>query len=137
MPNRFSGTLRDARATAIVDAIDAGAAAGKIEFYTSPQPAVGGDAITTQTLLATTDFSDPCGTVTGGVLTFNAISDDVSADADGTIAWARVSDSDDTYVMDLECGIAGSGAAIIFNTVIVKTGGVVRMLSLEITEGNS
>ena len=77
----FATTLRTARASQIVAAIDAGAGAGKLRLYNGTRPATGG---TVTTLLAELTFSDPCGTVTSGVLTFSAIASDASADNTGT-----------------------------------------------------
>ena len=77
----FATTLRTARASQIVAAIDAGAGAGKLRLYNGTRPATCG-AVTT--LLAELTFSDPCGTVTSGVLTFSAIASDASADNTGT-----------------------------------------------------
>jgi hypothetical protein len=126
-------SLRDSRLTAIVTAMDAGAGPAEMRFYNAPRPATGG-AVTT--LVGTNVLSDPSGTVSSGVLTFNSISDDVSADADEDIAWARIVDSDNNFIMDLDCGISGSGAEIIFNTVTARIGGVIQVLSGSLTEGN-
>jgi hypothetical protein len=127
--------LRNARLQAIIDALDAGTGSGKFLCYTAPRPATGA-AITTQTLLGMLTLSDPSGTVTGGVLTFSAIADDASADADGDIAFVRAVDSNDNFVMDMGAGVDGSGAEVIFNTVTTRTGGVIQMLSGALTEGN-
>lgn len=128
-------TIRTTRSQAIANALDGGASAGKIEFYDGVQPTTGA-AITSQTLLATLLLSDPSAVVATGVLTLNSVNDDVAADADGTITWARATDSDDLHVFDVDCGVAASGAGIIFNTTTVRLGGVVQILSGTITEGN-
>ena len=130
----FSTDLRNARLQAIIDKLDAGSGAGYLEFYSAVRPATGA-AITDQTLLATCVLSDPCGTISDGVLTFDTIADDVAADADGDIAWARAFDSDANFVADFSCGT--SGADINFNTVTAKVGGVVQILSGSMTEGNA
>ncbi len=135
MSLKFSLSLRNARAQANIDMIDAGVNAGVMNFYTGPQPESGA-AITTETLLADLELSDPSGTVDEGVLIFSPVSDELSAQADGDIAWCRITDSDGNYVMDLDCGITGSGAAIIFNSLSVLLGGTVKILSGSITEGN-
>ena len=127
--------LRDSRLQQIINKIDNGGVAGKIEFYTGPQPATGA-AITAETLLGTCDLSFPCATIATGVLTFNSISDDILADATGDIVWARVLDSNDVIVMDGDCGITASGKTFIFNSLAVQTGGTIRVLSGSLTEGN-
>ena len=130
----LNSSLRNARAQKIIDALDAGASNGKINFYNGTRPSTGG---LVTALLATCDLSDPCASVTNGIITFNAIYDDVSADADGVITWARFVDSDTIFVLDCSCGTAGSGADIIFNTTQTKTGGAVQIISAVLTEGSA
>ena len=136
MPIGLSQTIRNARLQAIVDGLNGAATAGKFQLYTAPRPATGA-AVTTQTLLGTCALSDPCGTVSAGVLTFAAISDDISADADGDIAWARGLDGDNNFVLDMGAGLSGSGETLIFNTVTARTGGIIQVLSGSIVDGNS
>ena len=128
---------RNARLQVIADAIDANVAAGYMEFYTATRPATGA-AITAQTLLGTVTFSVACAaTITGGLLTFDTITQDAAADADGAAAWARVLDGAGTFVADLSVGESGSGADIIINTVNIVTGGPISVTSGTITEGNA
>lgn len=127
-------TLKNARLTAIKDAVDADTNPGKIKIYTGPQPDPGAE-LTTQTLLAELTFSKPCGTVSNGVLTFDDIAEEDLAPATGTAAWARLSDGAGTWVADVDVGTSGSGAAIILNTTNIYQGGIVRITSAQITEG--
>jgi len=129
----LSTTARNARLTAMITAIDAGSGPGVLSIYSGTRPATGGTATT---LLAELTLSDPCGTVSGGVLTFNAITQDSSANASGTASWARIADSDATFVLDLGVGTAGSGMEIILNTTTIVAGGPVGMTSASLTEGN-
>lgn len=135
MSVKFSMALRTARANQIVSAIDAGAAAGTIKFYTGVQPAAVGGALSGNTLLGTLTFADPCATVTDGVLTFAAVTGDNSADADGTATWARLADSDGTTVMDLGVGAIGSGSPIEITSTNVVAGGPINITAGTITEG--
>ena len=130
----LNSSLRNARAQQIIDALDAGASNGEIKFYNGIRPATGG-LITA--LMATVTLSDPSASVSAGTITFNPIADDVSADANGTITWARFQDSNGLFVMDAACGIAGSGADIIFNTTQTQIGGAVQIISAVITEGSA
>ncbi|WAR42943.1 hypothetical protein [Methylomonas rapida] len=134
----LSTTIRNNRLQTIVDAFDAGTGSGKILLYTagSGRPATGA-AITDQVLLGTITLSDPCGTVTDGVLTFAAFTEDSLADATGDIAFARGVDSDGNFVLDMGCGVSGSGQELIFNTLSVQAGGVIQILSGSLTEGNA
>lgn len=124
-------TLRNSRLTAIVTAIDAGSGAGKVRIYNGTRPATGGAATT---LLAELALSDPCGSVANGVLTFSAISNDVAADATGTATWARILDSDNNIVMDMN--VSTSGAELNFATVSFVALAIISITSFAITEGN-
>jgi hypothetical protein len=125
-------TLRTTRMNAIVTDIDSGAGAGTLTIYSGTRPATGG---TETTVLAVLTLSDPCGSVTNGVLTFSAITDDASANATGTASWARLKDSDGNAAADMSVGT--SGADINFDSVSFVAGGNVSVTSLTITEGNA
>jgi hypothetical protein len=133
----FATTLRTNRATQVLNAIDAGTGAGTLKLYTGTRPAAGA-AITTETLLGTLVFSDPCGTVTAGVLTFSAITQDASADADGTASWFRIADSAGVFVMDGNITVTGGGGDMTLNTTSIVTGGPISVTGTkQITEGNA
>ena len=134
MSLNMSTSLRTARAQAIIDAIDAGATAGTIKFYTGTKPSSGA-AITTQTLLGTVLFQNVCGTATAGALTFSAMAN-TAVVADGTISWARIADSTGAFVVDVNCGLAGNSATVIFNNLDVVAGSNFSILSAQIIEGN-
>lgn len=127
--------LRNNRLDRITALIDAGAAGGKLKIYNGARPATGGTATT---LLGTLTFSvTSAPAASGGVLTFNAVTADSSADATSTATWARITDSDDNFVMDLNVGATGSGADIELSTTSIVTGGVISVSSATITEGNA
>lgn len=135
----MAATIRPADATrnAILDAlaaqIDAGAGAGTMKVYSGSLPTNANTAIGAQVLLGTLTFSDPCAAAaSGGVLTFSAITQDSSADATGTIGWARIADSDGTTVIDVSAG-TGSGVVLAFNTLAVTSGGPISCSAFTIT----
>ena len=134
---RLTTATRTARASALKNQIDLGSGAGSIRFYAGTKPATVNTAISGQTLLATCVLSDPCATVSNGVISFSAISDDLAIDATGTISFGLIVDSDGNVIGDGTAGVAGSGAAFIFNTVSAVAGGICRLVSAVITEGNS
>jgi hypothetical protein len=150
MATNFSTRLRNARALAIVNDINAGAGPGSMLFCTAPRPA-GGAAITTQTLLGTCPFAEPAGSVVNGVLTMAALTDDASADATGWARWARVLDGDGNWVKDMDIaendgtlraadGTAeGTDAAapVKMASCHVYQGGALHVTSFFITEGNA
>lgn len=129
----FATTLRTARASQIVAAIDAGAGAGKLRLYNGTRPATGG---TVTTLLAELTFSDPCGTVTNGVLTFNNITSDASADNTGTATWFRIVDSTGAFVLDGTITVTGGGGDITMTSTSIQAGVTVDATSLVFTEDN-
>lgn len=130
-------TVRNARLNVIRDALDAGATGGLLLIYDGTRPATGA-AVTTQVLLGTLTFSATSApNASGGVLTFNAITEDSSADATGTATWARATDSNSSFVMDMSVGTTGSGADIIMNTTSIVTGGPIRVDSGTLTDGDA
>jgi hypothetical protein len=130
---RLSTTARNALANAIKTAIDAGAGAGTIKIYSGAQPATPQDApATANVLLGTLTFSKPSfPTGTVGVITASAITQDSSADASGTAAWARLADSDGNAIMDVDVGT--TGCTINLNTTTVVSGGPIAITSATIT----
>lgn len=137
-PLAFSTALRSERSTAILAYLDAHATLpGYFEFYSGTRPANPGTAITDQTLLGTCLLSKPCGTVANGVLTFDAIADDTSADASGTATWLRGKDGAGNVVLDMDVtDTSGAGPCKLDNPAIVA-GGKISVTSCVITEGNA
>lgn len=125
----YAAALRNSRLQAIVDLAGANA---KVRIYSGSRPATGGTA-TTQ--LAELTCGATLGTISTGVLTFNAITQDTSADASGTASWFRVVKSDGTtHVMDGSCGTSGSDMNMV--TTTITAGQPVSISSWTITESN-
>lgn len=125
---RRSTALRNLRAQAHVAAL----AGGTLLIYDGVMPADGGE-ITDQVLLAELALPDPAGSVDAGVFELGEVAD-VMAAADGTATWVRVLDSDDAWLMDLDAGGIGSGAAIIISPAQLYAGGTVRIDRLRLIE---
>lgn len=136
MTARLATPIRTARMQAIVNAIDAAAGPGTLALYDGAQPASAGGEITTQVLLGTVTFSATSGSVTDGVLTFYAVTQDSAADATGVTTWARIRDGDGLFVADLDAGLIGSGAAIQMVNTQIYQGGVISVTSGVIADGN-
>ena len=131
---RIATTLKNSMLTPVRDAIDAGAGAGTIKIYTSPMATLPSDAIGAQVLLGTLTFSDPSGaSPTSGVFTASAITQDSSADATGTAAWARIQDSTGTVVMDVDITATGGGGSMQMNTTSVVIGGPLLISALTVS----
>lgn len=114
--------VRTILADAAVDQIDAGAGAGTLEFQTSGDVEV-----------ATLTFSDPAfGAAVNGVATASAITQDSSATG-GTIAKARLKDSDGNIKISCSVTASGGGGDIELNSVVVSAGQAVSVSSLTYT----
>lgn len=112
--------------------IDDGAGAGTIKIYDGTQPADADTAVGAQTLLAQLTFADPSApAASAGLLTFNSIVEDSSADDTGTASWARIEDSNSNTVFD--CDVGTSGATINLNTTSIEAGGPVQITSFTVT----
>ena len=88
-------------------------------------------------LVSSTQLTNPCGTVSGGVLTFTGPLLDPAASNTGLVTEARVEDgSGNTMISGLTVGIPLSGADIVvsngLNTTLVTAGQTVALLSAQI-----
>lgn len=109
---------------------------GLLRIYDGTPPANVGTALSGNTLLATLPLSTTAAAgASSGVLTFNSITADSSADATGTASFFRLLTSGATAVVQGTVGT--SGADINFNTVSFTSGSNVAVSSLTITAGNA
>jgi len=118
----YSAAAKTARMNAVVAQIDAGSGAGKIKIRNS-----------SNTVLATIALADPCGTVSGSVLTFSSMPrTDSSADASGTADNAIITDSDDTIIISgLTVGLSASD--VILDSLSITGGQSVSISSMTLT----
>ena len=126
----YSTTLRNARQDAITTAIGA---SGLFRIYDSSRPASGGAATTLLAELALS--ATAAGASSGGVLTFNSIAQDASANATGTATWFRIVTSGGTFVIDGSVGTSGSDLNITTTSIVATQ--PVSVTSCVITEGNA
>lgn len=105
---------------------------GFLRIYDGTQPATADTAVSSQTLLAELTFSATAAPATSnGLITFNSITSDTSANATGTPTWFRaVQSNGTTVVMDGSVGASGAnlnlsgltgGQIIIGGTVAVSS----------------
>lgn len=114
--------VRNAIADLVVDGIDAGAAAGTLEFQTAGSVEV-----------ATLTFSDPAfGAASGGTATASAITSDTNATG-GTITKAVLQDSDGVDKILCSVTATGGGGDIELSSVVVSSGQTVSVSSLTYT----
>lgn len=119
----LSTALRNARSTAIVT--DAGATA-KLSVYTSGYG----------TLLYTSTCAATLGTVSGGVLTFNAVGSATAVGA-GTAAIARLFKTDGTTMVIEGLTVGTSGTNIVITNTTIAVSDTITTSSATITEGNA
>jgi hypothetical protein len=131
---RDSLDMRNAYAQARKTMIDAGGAGAKLRLYTLPKPADANTLLSSQVLLAELRFSYPCGVVTNGKLVLSTITSDPSANADGDIEFARLLDSNDNVICDMDVSESSVSGAIKFNSVTVVAGVEVKVISGEFIE---
>jgi len=127
--------VRQDMGDACVDKIDAGAGAGTVKFYTATMPANANTAVSGQTLLGTvtcsaTAFGD---TNTSGVASANDFTPDASADADGTVAWARIADSNGNTVMDVDVTATAGGGTLTVADTSFTAGGEIDITGFTVT----
>ena len=126
---KYSNIMVNAEANVVGDALNT----GYIRVYDGSQPATADTAIGAQVLLAELRFgADAFPAASAGVLTANPITDDSSANATGTAAWARILQSDGTTTM-WDGSVGTASANVILNTVSISSGAVVSCSSLTFT----
>ena len=111
----------------MMDEITAVAGASvKIKIYSGTQGAGGG--ATSATLLGTlTGAATFAAAASGGVLTLGAITGDSSADATGTASWFRMTQSDDTWVLDGDITVTGGGGDLTLDSTGIVIGGTISL----------
>lgn len=115
MPS-ISTFLRNALVDAVTTQFDGGT--GRVNIYTGSKPASPATAAT-GTLLGTLTLStDAAPAASNGVATWNAVTEDTSADASGTAGWFRMYNSDETAP-----GSAGGGSDSRLDGTISATSG--------------
>lgn len=134
MTTRLAATTRNARLDALITALGGGA---QIRIFTTPRPA-NVAAAETGTLLAELTGGTPFApAASGGAATANAVTQDASANATGTAAWARLRTSGGTAIMDIDVSATGGGSELELVTTSIVTGQPVQISSFVLTEGNA
>lgn len=132
--------ITPARRSAIAQDLIADMAAGTtnpnpvMEIYTGTIPAMGGTI--SDTLLATLTLTTQVATESNGVITFDSITEDSSADASGDAGWCRVLDRDGGEAAYFTIADDGSGE-INFSSVSIVAGAPVAVSSLTVTVGGA
>lgn len=123
----YSVAAINERLQGVIDAIDGGGSNGSMELLAGTS------------VLSTISLARPCGTVSGGVLTFSGTLLDPAAAAGGTVSTAVVKNSAGiTMISGLTVGIPlTSGVDIILtnglNSLAISSGQTVQVLAAQIT----
>ena len=124
MPANYVTAVKNTRMTAVLNAIDAGSGAGKINIYTTGY----------SSLLVSIALADPSGTVNSGALTLAGMPKSGTGAAAGNAAIARILDSDDTVVAE-GLTVGTSGTDIVIDNVNIAVGQNVNITAGIITHG--
>lgn len=122
----LSGDLRDARLQLLVDQLEG----GTLTLYTEPQPETGA-AITTQTALIALTLPVSI-TITNHVATLAIVTQSITET--GLADWGRITNSDDEFVLDGDCGLVASAALFRLKTTALESGKYLATLSASFSE---
>ncbi|WP_022949511.1 hypothetical protein [Methylohalobius crimeensis] len=122
-------SVKTARLTALRDAIDTGTGTAQLTLYDGTRPAAGGAATNA---LGVADLGSPAGTVSGNVLTL-ALPDSINAAGDGTVTWARITDKDGNWVIDMDAS-EDPADDLTITPANVFTGGIINFLTKTLSE---
>lgn len=121
----MSNAAVNAEADALARLLDA----GFIKLYTGTQPATADTALSGNTLLGTLGVNATSApAASAGVLTFNAVSSDTTADNTGTATFYRALKSDATSVV-MDGSVGTSGADMNINAVAIVAGAQIDITS--------
>jgi len=126
---KLSNTAVNAEADALSVLLDN----GYLRIYDGTQAATADTAVGAQVLLAELRFNaDAAAAATAGVLTFNAITQDSSANNTGTASWFRALKSDGSTVL-FDGTVGTSGCDINIATTAIVAGAIVGVTSAGFT----
>ncbi len=128
---RFSTAALNAFLNTLNTTIGSG---GLLRFYSGTKPTNADTALGAQVKLAELALTTPdeFGAAASRVITANAITTDVSADATGTCTWASFVKSDGTRVIDLTVGEAADSADITVDNKNFQAGADVAVTSFSL-----
>jgi hypothetical protein len=128
--------IRNARLQQIAQALDSAPSGGQLHLITEPR-AEAGALLSTQTVLASLRLSNPCtANLQGGNLSLTPMPA-AMAQRSGIAAWARFTNGDGTWVMDVDVGLISdmqSTAEVKLDHVQLYAGGLVTVTLAEFVE---
>jgi hypothetical protein len=134
---KLTTALRSTIAQDIIAAVATGTASTPmLEIYDGSLPSSMGSSIA-DTLLAELAMTNAAATEASGVITFETITNDTSANATGTAGWARILDRDASEVIYLTVSATGGGGELQLNTTSIASGAPVAITNGTITVGGA
>lgn len=119
--------LANATVNGQADNLSARLNSGFLRIYDGTQPATADTAIGAQVLLAELTFSATAApAAVNGLITFNAIGSDTSANATGTASWFRCFQSNGTTVV-MDGSVGTSASNLVLNSTSIVSGGTVSV----------
>ncbi len=119
----FSTNTANAMLDIISSKIDAGTGSGKIKIYSGTIPQHADSQLSNNILLGELICSSPvASSASNGVLTFNTISQDTSANASGIATFFRIEDSSGTTILQGDVTLTGQGGGLEMNTINIISG---------------
>lgn len=122
----LSDDLRNSRLQLLVDQLEA----GTLTLYTEPQPEPGA-AITTQIALIALSLP-PIITITDHVATLTMSPQMITET--GAADWGRITNSDDDFVLDGDCGLVSSDALFRLKTLALEADKYLATLTASFSE---
>lgn len=134
MALKISTTLADAKLAAVTTACNS----GFIRIYSGTEPATANTALSGNTLLAeltfaATSFGAPTTSGSDRMITANTITQDSTADADGTATFFRAMQSNGTTTV-FQGTVGTSGQQLNLSATNIVSGGVVSITSMTYTQ---
>lgn len=123
----LSEELRDARLQQVLNRLEG----GTLILYTEPQPDPAGAAITTQTALISIALPSSLAIDDHSVSLF--ISPQTITET-GLAAWGRITNAEDEFVMDGDCGLVSSSALFRLKTTALESGKTLAVLLARFSE---
>ena len=134
MAVQLAVSTRNAKLTALADDLGASPI---LELRSGAQPAnaAAGDSgtLVASMTLPADPFADPA----AGSMSFTGTWQDLSANADATVAHFRMKTSGGVCKAQGSCSLSGGGGDMILSAVAVLTGQQVTVISFTLTEGNA
>lgn len=115
---------------AIKQCIDSGISNGKIRIYTAPKPLSPMDTPTGVQLVEII-LTKPCGNISTNTLYLTQQSDSIIM-ASGVASWARILNSDNLPILDMDCSDANGTGDLKLSETILYAGGYISLLSCAI-----